>query len=55
LVNKLTDTSELTICKENGIRLWAIMVDNGYMQFDPVGLEVLRTITHEEDDYNITK
>jgi hypothetical protein len=55
LVNKLTESSELTICKENGIRLWAIMVDNGYMQFDPVGLEVLRTITHEEDDYNIIK
>jgi hypothetical protein len=55
LVNKLTEPSELTICKENGIRLWAIMVDNGYMQFDPVGLEVLRTITHEEDDYNIIK
>ena len=55
LVNKLTDPSELTICKENGIRIWAIMVENGYMQFDPIGLEILRAITHDEDDYNVIK
>ena len=55
IANKLTESSELTICKENGIRLWAIMIDFGHIKFDNFGLERLRNITHEEDDYAIVK
>ena len=55
ITEKLTDSSELTLCKENGIRLWAIMIEYGHMIFDNFSLERLRNITHEEDDFAIAK